>query len=71
MPDSGVFCFCSDVDAEESHRRLVALCVDQIDPIPPSPTRGEKALAVWRFEAERKAELVINIVRRWDRGERF
>lgn len=59
------------MDAEQSHRRLVSLCAEQINPMPPSPALKPHVAEAIRADAAEKAERVIEIVRKWDRGERF
>ena len=58
------------MDPEQAHRRLVDLCVQQINPMPPSPAIKPHVAEMIRAEAVEKVEKIIALVRRWDRGER-
>lgn len=59
------------MDAEQAHRRLVCLCAQQINSTPYTVELKERVRDVMVTEAKEKAERVISIVRKWDRGERF
>ena len=59
------------MDAEQAHRRLVSLCADQIRDLPYRNQMEERVWLALEADAKERAERVIAIVRKWDRGERF
>jgi len=59
------------MDAEQAHRHLVSLCAQQINSAPYCVQMEERVRLALVADAQERAERVIRIVRRWDRGERF
>jgi len=59
------------MDAEQAHRLLVSRCAQQINSAPYVVQMEERVRLALVADAEEKAERVIALVRRWDRGERF
>lgn len=50
------------MDKAAERRALIRNAARIIDPMPPSPRMGEKVVEARRFEAEQKAEAVIDAV---------